>query len=219
MLRTLSGRAYLAVILLWIAVGAAVLDAYAHADRLRLVQEALDSRPGDSDIALPADTVDRADTLVTIALVGSTVVLVLVALAWLAWQYRLAVLLRAAGGRAPAPDATWRTEPRTGVLVWLVPVANLVAPLVVVDRLARVAGQRIAPLVAAWWVSWIASAVLTALGTGDPEALADQRLPDGLAVAGDVLTVVAAVLAIRIVSRLTDATLALAPPPAQAAEA
>lgn len=196
LLRTLEGRAQLAIITLWLSVALAVADAYAHANRLKLVQDALDGLPEGTFIAIPAAELERADDYVTAALIGSTLALVVTAVAWLAWQHRVAVLLR-------ARTRGWRGDPRTGVVVWLLPVVNLVAPLLVVVELVRAAGRRMHVALAAWWLAWLGAAVLAGVGTSNPDALADQRLPDGLAVAGDVLAVAAALIAIGIVRHVT----------------
>lgn len=188
----------MAIITLWLSVAAAVADAYAHASRLRLVQDAIDAQVERVPLRLPADEVDRADTWVSIALVVSSVLLAITALAWLAWQHRVAALLR-------ARTRGWRGDPGRGVAVWLIPFVNFVAPLLVVAELARGAGRRMQVTLAAWWLAWLGSAVLAGFGTKHPDVLADQRLPDGLAVAGDVLSVAAAVLAIGIVRHLTVA--------------
>jgi len=208
LLRTLEGRAQLAIITLWLSVAAAVADAYAHASRLKLVQDAIDAQLEDVPLQLPADDVDRADGWVSLTLVVSSVLLFAAAVAWLAWQYRAAGILR---GRTRG----WRGDPARGVAVWLIPVVNFVAPVLVVAELVRGAGRRMHATLAAWWLSWLGAAVLAGFGTKNPEVLADQRLPDGLAVAGDVLSVAAALLAIGIVRHLTVA----AAPPAQTAQA
>lgn len=199
MLRTLEGRAQLAIITLWLSVVAAVADAYAHASRLKLVQDGIDAQVERVPLQLPAADVDRADTWVAVALIASSVALVLTAVAWLAWQHRAASLLQ-------TRTRGWRGDPARGVVVWLIPVANLVAPLLVVAELVRGAGLRMPLTLGAWWLSWLAAAVLAGFGTKHPDVLADQRLPDGLAVAGDVLTVAAGLLAIGIVRHLTVAT-------------
>lgn len=198
MLRTLEGRAQLAIITLWLSVAAAVADAYAHASRLKLVQDGIDAQVERVPLQLPADEIDRADGWVSLTLTVSSVLLAATAVAWLLWQYRVAVLLR-------ARTRGWRGDPARGVAVWLVPVLNLVAPLLVVAELVRGAGRSMQLTLAGWWLAWLGSAVLAGFGTRNPDVLADQRLPDGLGVTGDVLAVAAALLAIGIVRHLTVA--------------
>lgn len=206
MLRTFEGRAQLAVILLWVTVAASIADAYAHVNRLRIVQDAVDNQVEGVLLAVPSDVIDRADTYVSVTLVVSTLALLLAAGMWMAWQHR--------AHRRLAPQLTgWRADPRASVIAWIVPVVNLVAPLLVVATLLRAAGRRSVLLLAAWWTTWIAATVLAGFGTSNPEALADQRLPDALAMLGDGLSVAAAVLAIGVVRRLTDGVLEADPEP------
>lgn len=213
-LRTLEGRAQLTVILLWVAVAASIADAYAHVNRLRIVQDAVDNQVEGVRLAVPADVIDRADTYVSVTLVVSTVTLVVAAVLWMAWQ-----LL--AHRRLADAMTGWRADPRTSVVTWIVPVANLLAPVLVVAALLRVVGRRSTGLLVGWWATWIAATVLAGFATGNPRDLADQRLPDILAMVGDGLSVVAAVLAIGVVRRLTEGVLARAEPAdeAQAASA
>lgn len=198
--RSILGRAQLLVVALIMVIAAAILDAYAHAHRFTLVQDALDVQLDGVLIALPQDTADRANSYVTAALIGSSIALVVAAVAWVMWQVRAAQLAR---GRIDG----WRGDPRTGALVWFAPLVNLVAPPLVVAALMR-AWSRPAPLlIGAWWFTWLASTVLAPFGTRRPEALADQRLPDVLAIASDVFLVAAGLLAIGVVRRITDAAL------------
>lgn len=198
MLRTLEGRAQLAVIALWIAVVASIADAYAHVNRLRLVQDAVNTQVDGAVIALPADVLDRADTYVSITLVASTVTLVAAAVVWMTWQVH-------AHRRVTDGMSGWRAEPRMSVISWIVPVANLLAPVLVVAALFRAAGRNANDLLITWWLAWIVATVLAGVGTRRTENVADQRLVDGIAMLGDVVTVAAAVLAIGVVRRLTDA--------------
>ncbi len=208
-LRTLEGRAQLTVILLWVTVAASIADAYAHVNRLRIVQDAVDNQVEGVLLAVPADLIDRADTYVSVTLVVSTVTLVVAAVLWMAWQFL-------GHQRLTGALAGWRADPRTSVVAWVVPVVNLLAPVLVVAALLRAAGRRSVGLLVAWWVTWIAATVLAGFGTGNPRDLADQRLPDILAMVGDGLSVAAAVLAIGVVRRLTDGVLDRAEPAAEA---
>jgi len=196
-IRSLEGRAQVAVVALWLTVVASIADAYAHAHRLRLVQDAVEQQLPGVRLALPRDAVEHANDYVDIALVVSTVLLVVAAVAWLVFQV--------AAHRRLAPALSgWRASPRAGVVAWLVPVGNLVAPVLLVSGLLGAARARSVLLLAAWWASWLGSAVLTGIGTENPDVLADQRTIDALAIGGDALGVAAAVLAIGIVRRLLD---------------
>ncbi|WP_372790889.1 DUF4328 domain-containing protein [Paraconexibacter sp.] len=197
MLRTIEARAQAAVLTLWIVVAVAVADVYAHANRLRLVQDAVDEQVPGVPLRLPTDVVNRADAWVTIGLIASTLAFLLAAAAWLAFQYPV--------HRRLAADMTaWRASPRAGVAVWLVPVVNLLAPAVLLAALLRAAARPAPLLVALWWICWVGTTVLAGFATRNPEVLADQRLPDALAMGGDILAAGAAVLAIGFVRRLAD---------------
>jgi len=196
-LRTLEGRAQLTVIALWVTVAASIADAYAHVNRLRIVQDAVDAQLDGILLAVPADVIGRADDYVSITLVVSTVMLVVTAVLWMTWQV-------AAHRRLQGAITGWRAEPRMSIVGWVVPVVNLAAPVLVVAALLRAAGRRSTWLLVAWWATWIAATVLAGLGTANPQDLADQRTPDALAMIGDALSVAAAVLAIGVVRRLQD---------------
>ncbi len=98
----------------------------------------------------------------------------------------------------------WRADPRAGIAAWVVPVVNLVAPAVLLNALLRAASRPAPLLVTLWAVCWVGTTVLAGIATRNPQALADQRLPDALAIGGDILAVVAAVLAIGFARRLAD---------------
>lgn len=204
MLRTLEGRAQLTVVALWVAAVASIADAYAHVNRLRIVQDAVNTQVGDVAIAVPDSVIGRADDYVTITLVLSVVCLLAVAALWLPWQH--------AAHRRLADRLDGRVaEPRSGLLAWVVPGVNLLAPPLVLAALLRAAGRRAAALLAGWWVAWLAAIALAVVGTANPDSLADQRLPDGLAMIGDILALAAAVAAIGVVRALTEVAAAAQP--------
>jgi hypothetical protein len=122
------------------------------------------------------------------------VLLLVTAVAWCAWQWRLAV---------SAPGRLRRT-PSDHVVVWFIPVAQLWLPMQDVNELwhayephdARGRGDT-NHLVVPWWTCWLGSAVLGALGL---RTLLAGQVPDnslGLAWA------VAALLAWFVVRRLS----------------
>ena len=157
--RPLADRALVLVVALWAAVAAAILDAYAHANRISVVQGAVNEQERLEGVAVQVDPdlVDSADLYVTLGLVAMAATLAVALLAWLWWR-------RSVAG-APRP------------------------------RLLT-AGAAAAAL---------GALVLLVVGARDEEALADQRLPDGLSMGGDAVLVLAAVLAIGVVRRRTDA--------------
>lgn len=168
---------------------------------------------------------DVADTVLTLAsvmffvgLAGYAAVVPAAALTiW--WTYRVRRNLDALGAR-PRFAAGW------AVAGWLIPVANLVLPYLVLREVlvlreglvpGEVARDRTATrLLVGWWVSLLAAVTTAGLaalvGTGDPGAAAqraDLSIVDGilpglsLAIAGLLLAALAGVLFILLVRRLS----------------
>lgn len=164
MSRPLADRAQVLVVALWLAVAAAILDAYAHANRISVVQDAINAQETleGVPVRVDPDLVDRADLYVTLGLVAMGATALLVLAAWIWWRRAVAGDLRAARARGLAAGAGG------ALLVGL---------------------------------------VLLGVGARDEDVLADQRLPDGLSMGADALIVLAAILAIGVVRRRTDATL------------
>lgn len=127
---------------------------------------------------------------------------------WLVWQHRLA---------GTVPPAALRRSPGWHVWSWLIPIVNLLFPFQNMADLHRaltpVTGSaRVAPLPLSfrfWWMAWLASSAF-AFGAARVASLPDVTLAalgqaSVVAAIGDGLEIIAAVLAIGIVGRLSRA--------------
>jgi hypothetical protein len=138
------------------------------------------------------------------ALVGlaQSAVLITTGVAFLAWLSRSIANLPSLGGG----EAT--VTPTMSIVWWFVPFANLVMPYRIVEELY----QRIAPdrdvstrLVLAWWVFWVSGLLATlgaALFWGGATTAESLATALSLYAVGDLLHLVAAILAIRLVLRI-----------------
>lgn len=147
---------------------------------------------------------------------------ILAGVAWLRWQVRRHAELRRS--RVQGVDV----PPALGVIVWFLPVVALVAPGIVTGRLVR--AERAGPdgavrqgegpslVVWFWWLSFATGWVLCTIGAivrggagtfvSGPipvtiraqDVVGNLRAADGLLIAGSVLLVIAAPLAIAVLS-------------------
>ncbi|MCC6495422.1 MAG: DUF4328 domain-containing protein [Propionibacteriaceae bacterium] len=128
---------------------------------------------------------------------------------WLVWQHRLA---------GTVPRAALRRSPGWHVGSWLIPIACLIFPYQnMVDLHRALTPAQGAPLrrtparFGVWWVAWLGSGLIAALAvriSSIPdvtlEILAQASM---VAAVGDILEIIAAVLAIGIVGDLSRAAL------------
>jgi len=125
-----------------------------------------------------AQTAAFDDQMVSIAQVGLGLSLLLL-LAFLAWESRSVDNLRPLALASPAPPAS----PAMSIVWWLIPVANLVMPLVVVlDLHRRVSGGRRAWLVLGWWLTTLVGIAIVAAAwwrSGHVAAAIDLRVAIG----------------------------------------
>ncbi|HYC07117.1 MAG TPA: DUF4328 domain-containing protein [Candidatus Binatia bacterium] len=132
------------------------------------------------------------DQTVSIAQVGLGLSLLLF-IAFLAWESRSVDNLRPLALASPVPPAS----PAMSIVWWLIPVANLVMPLVVVlDLHRRVSGGRRAWLVLGWWLTTLAGIGIVAavyLRSGHVAAAVDLRVAVG-SVSGSISLVTEQVL-------------------------
>jgi hypothetical protein len=143
----------------------------------------------------------------------AAVLILMTGVAWLMWQHRAHVNVRnAAGGGGGSLSFTlaW------GIGCWFVPFANLVLPYRAVAELARESrpgpgptgdrtGRATPAVIPAWWAAWILASILgwiSARMTIGDEA-EDSLNMVRLALASDVVTIVAAGLAVGVL-RLID---------------
>jgi hypothetical protein len=142
---------------------------------------ALDLLSKDGLMATPRTAAQAAafdDQTVSIAQVGLGLSLLLF-LAFLAWESRSVDNLRPLALATPAPPAS----PTMSIAWWLIPVANLVMPLVVIlDLHRRVSGGRRAWLVLGWWLTTLAGIGIVAAAwwrSGHLAAAIDLRVAIG----------------------------------------
>lgn len=142
--------------------------------------------------------------LANLAAVALSVAFVVTGLWWLQWFQPLYQAVRDAGRARFGSGRLW-------FWAWVVPVANLFLPLLLVADVWRAAdppGER-SPLPAAirwWWASWVAAAIFPVV----PRAFGGPVDAGVAYVVSRLLYVGAAVLAVRTVRILTERVLLLA---------
>ena len=151
------------------------------------------------------DAFDRSRVVGIVAFVVflSTVVI------WLVWQHRGQSNLHALA----IPRLTF--TPAWAVGWWLIPIANLWKPFQTVRELWRASDGDEAwwtsptwPVIGWWWACWVVFNILyntTIRFYGSDSAVVSSYLiGDRLSIAGDLVSIVAAILAISIVRSVTD---------------
>jgi len=146
-------------------------------------------------------TVSQADEYdVTTALLALLQLAVLLAtgVAFLAWLSRTVDNVPSLGGGVPS------VTPRWSIGWWFVPIMNLYRPFLIVrDTYRRLAGsgETGSGMIVAWWVAWVANDLLgiIALTRPAPETLDALRTEVVSASFNDLLTMIAAVLAVVVV--------------------
>ena len=142
-----------------------------------------------------ADLVAWDSTFATIAL-GQTVIFILTAIVWLAWQYRMVQSVEPLTHDAPVKT------PGRSVLWWFVPFANLVVVPRIYNDLKDKLTRSTASLVGWWWGSYLVANTVTNLA-GRIWAGVDtaEGFTSGLNfwIAADVLNIAAAVAAVRLI--------------------
>lgn len=152
---------------------------------------------------------DAVDGAVEAAGVALTAVLLACGIVFIIWEWRCAKNAELLAHGAP------RFGPGWAIGGWLIPFANLVIPVLVMQDLwrstsgaARTDGSsRARPgsaLVGWWWAAFVPSAVLTRFRPGDVETIDELQRLDTMGIIGGVVAVVAAFLAIRLVRELTS---------------
>ncbi|WP_288799258.1 DUF4328 domain-containing protein [Arsenicicoccus cauae] len=175
---------------------------------LRLLGEVGSGREG-----LDAD-LDAADRLTLQLLLPYLLLLLAAGVCWLVWQHRLATSTR-------VDRREVRRSPGWHVGSWFIPVANLWFPYQNVSDLDRglghFSGRERRPPLLAWWVLWllgiVVSRVAAATGSTADDHLEAGRIDEAVSLmstsvtielVGNVLGAVSALLAILVVSNLTQ---------------
>jgi Domain of unknown function (DUF4328) len=158
--------------------------------------------------ASPQEAVDAIDRSGVVGIVVGAVYLGTIVI-WLVWQHRGQANLHALA----IPRLTY--SPGWAVGWWLIPVANLWKPFQTVRELWKASGGdeawwRIAtwPVIGWWWACWIIFNLLynatTRFWSSDSASLERLIAGDGFSIAGDLVSIVGAILAVSIVRSVTE---------------
>jgi hypothetical protein len=144
------------------------------------------------------------DHHVAIARSTSFAVLLLTAIVFITWHYRMLRRLELSRGELLRHSTGWV------IWGWFVPLFNLVRPKQMINDAWRATATtttprpRVAVRVHLWWAFWVLSLVLSAVGAnsprGTPENLSEA---DRVSAAADTFTVLAALLAVAVVVGLS----------------
>ncbi|WP_326578600.1 DUF4328 domain-containing protein [Actinacidiphila glaucinigra] len=205
-LRSPLGLATAVVVLLSLVIAADVLDIVAEAGRYAL----MDTAVGDVLATVDQSALNRSDLWIGVAAALQFLTLVGAAVLFVIWFHRVRT-----NGEVFAPNGF---EKGRGWAIggWFIPIGNLWIP----SRIARetwVASSqttqdgRLRPAdsgpVAYWWAAWVASELLSWLSVlvtnGGSQYADDLRDAAGFAIAADAVDILAAVLAILFVRKLT----------------
>ena len=138
---------------------------------------------------------------------------IITAITFLTWMYRASRNPQALGNEAQ------QYSPKMAVNWWFIPFANLLMPYQVMKELSASSAPntpetepsqgtkgKISPLISPWWTTWICSGLVLcagALATRD-DTLEAARTLNTMNIIGDTISLVAAVLAILIVQKITS---------------
>jgi Domain of unknown function (DUF4328) len=209
--RSLRGLTRALTALLVVAGGVSLLAVGALVNRLVVLGD-IDGFTGDGAGDL-LDRAQRADDLVRAAAITYGLVAIAIAILFIIWTWRAAKNNEALGRDLPRLSASW------AIAGWLIPLANFVIPVLVIQDLWRGSNVSIprgdmrwriadrSALVGWWWASWILS--FLRVGTGadasDPATKIDAlRASDALGIVGMGFGLAAAALAILAVRSLAS---------------
>lgn len=174
---------------------------------LRLSEIALLQRIGRGEL-VSAQEANRSDQRVAVFTITAIVVLVATGIVWLVWQHRSQANLHAARLRELEYTPGW------AVGWWLIPFASFVKPFHTVRELWKASGGgehwwqiKTWQLIGWWWAAWISGLVLdrVAGAVADGAPTLDTLISGSrLFVAGEVVTIIAGILAIAIVRTVIE---------------
>jgi hypothetical protein len=208
--RGLKGLTTALTVFLWLAVAGAVFGVVAYAMRINALSDIIDNGLSIDKARTANDADDLVSAAGGILAFVSFVIFVLIII----WTYRAAKNNEALGRLYP------RLKPGWAIAGWLIPLADLVIPVLILQDLWRGSdvstrsgdpawrANRGSPLVGWYWGVFLLS-VFTRNGLGrssasffDRDELRGLRNHDTLAVFGMVVTIAAAILAIQVVRRI-----------------
>jgi hypothetical protein len=207
--RSLKGLTTALTVFLVLAAVGAVFGIVAYAMRISALSDIIDHGLSFSRINTTDDADDLVGAAAGILLFVSFVILVLIII----WSFRASKNNEALGRMYP------RLKPGWAIAGWLIPLANLVLPLLVLQDLWRGSetssargdpawrANKGSALVGWYWAFFVVSSVRYGLGRSRAhyvyvDELRDLRTHDTIALVGMVATVVAAILAIQVVRRI-----------------
>lgn len=188
-----------AIVTLVLVIGADLLSMAADSERLRLVNKVL---ADPTSVTLP--TLNASDDRVVRSGWILLVTAALCAAAFITWMYQAAKRAQELRQDALRHSRGW------AVGGWFVPFLNLVRPPQMVNDIwasARPIDQvkRGTPLVGWWWGTLIVSGVFARVGmTGSEDSLTSLRDATRVDLAGSVVDIAAAALAIAVVWKVTE---------------
>jgi hypothetical protein len=200
-----DSRAGAAVWALYGTIAAAIAMIVADAHRINRID-------GVTDGTGTIDDLGSADDLVELASLLQLAVLVVAAVFFVRWVLRGVRNMPALGIENP------RWSPRAAGWAWFIPILSLWRPKQVVNDLWRsgdpelaypTAGRdwtagKVPALVHWWWGVWLVGGLVwRASGQGRDDSLESFRSADNADISGNVLLIIAAVLAMAVVRRIT----------------
>ena len=205
--RSLSGLTTALTVLLWLLAASGLLGIAAFANRVSVADDLLNGHFVTFKRASDADDLVNAATVITGLLTLAILVLMII------WTFR-AMHNNEALGRRNA-----RFTPGWGIAGWLIPFANFVIPVLILQDLWRGADPSVprgdvnwrqargSGLIGWYWAALLLSYARFAGGTTNDNLdrqsrLRDIRTRDSVAIGGMVMTMVAAILAIQVVRRI-----------------
>lgn len=207
--RSMKGVTNALTVFLWLAAAASVFGIVAFATRISALSDIIDGGLDFDKIQRANDADDLVQAAAAILLFVTFVIVVLVII----WTYRAAKNNEALGRYYP------RLKPGWAIAGWLIPLVNLVIPVLMLQDLWRGSesstprgdpswrSNRGSPLIGWYWAVFIVSGLR--LGFGRSEAhfdvtqeLRDLRTHDTVAIVGLIATIVAAILLIQVVRKI-----------------
>jgi hypothetical protein len=206
---SLQGITTALVMLLWTSVGLAVLGLFAYVNRVRVINDILDSASS-SDLQSRADDADSFVGAVVILLSLATLAIAVLIIIW---------TFRAMKNAEYNGRYNGRFTPGWGIAGWLIPCANLVIPVLIFQDLWRGSDPDVprgdpnwrrahgSALVGWWWGTYVLSALRFGIGNTSDEArtrsdLRDLRQADSIAVVGLLSSIIAAILLTRVLRHI-----------------
>jgi hypothetical protein len=208
--RSLKGLTTALTVFLWLVVAGAVFGAIAYVARISALSDIINNELTFDRAQSAHDADDLVQAASGILAFLGFVIYVLIII----WTYRAAKNNEALGRPYP------RLKPGWAIAGWLIPLANLVIPVLILQDLWR--GSDVttrrgdpnwranhgSPLIGWYWGVFLVS-IFTRSGLGrtsahllDNDELRELRNHDTVAVVGMAFTIVAAILAIQVVRRI-----------------